>query len=541
MPRRKAVPALGSLCLRSLARDMQSVWARDYSENYLGAYRFRHVVGPFSDLAPGLVQDLIRLLGESRRLTRAALHLLLVPQLQELSLRSCSGLASNAIGQLVAERCKSLSSLDLHGCSRLSADVLVDLLEGLPLLCKPGLAKTQANVQVLSAVGSCCRRLQELDVSHCKKVSPRALLHLAYDPLAGALCCPALRVLLAHGLEAPAGGDVAAALAFLLLALPHLEFLAHGAVPDALCLIHTQQLDGVGNAAPGFPSLRELAQRRGAAADRPWLTLPLRRVEEVTEPFLATLCAVCPDAEDVGVWLGDGPAAGWDGLCWSRLAHLTLTCTGRRGWPLVRVLPLARSLGPRLNTLALHGFCCEDELSLGALLSSCPHLRAFSTDLHPPPRPPAAGPDGDPPVELLHWDTDLLPNTFPQLRRFSLALAGASSPFPAQHSLVLRATLASLLCRSPQLQSLSLLCVPFSLDTVFEAVLMAPGPPLLELQELSLAESQVSSRIVWLLLAADSCLRSLDLSHCRDIHRRDYDRFLQAVQKQQLDLDITWE
>lgn len=52
------------------------------------------------------MQELIRLLGESRRLTRAALHLLLVPHLRELSLRPCSGLASNAIGQLIALRCQ---------------------------------------------------------------------------------------------------------------------------------------------------------------------------------------------------------------------------------------------------------------------------------------------------------------------------------------------------------------------------------------------------------------------------------------------------
>ncbi|XP_068800074.1 uncharacterized protein [Struthio camelus] len=541
MPRRKEVPALSSLCLQSLARHMQSVWVKDYSENYLDEYHFRYVMGPFNELAGSLVQDLIRLLGESRRLTRAALHLLLVPHLRELSLRSCPGLVSNAIGQLVAVRCKSLSSLDLHGCSRVSADVLVDLLEGLPLLSKLGLAETQANVQVLSAVGSCCKRLQELDVSHCKKVSPRALLHLAYDPLAGALCCPALRVLLARGLEAPGGCDVAVALAFVLLALPHLEFLAHSAVPDALCLIHTRQLGGAGD-VPGFPSLEELAQRRQrGAADGPWLTLPLRRVEEVGEPFLATLCAVCPDAEEVNVWLGDGPTAGWAGLRWSRLAHLALTCAGQRGWALARALPLAHSLGPRLRTLALHGFCYEDELSLGALLSCCPLLRAFSTDLHPPAGLPGAGPSGDPPAEPLRWDTDLLPHAFPQLQRFSLALATASGPFPAQHGLVLRATLASLLRRSPRLQSLSLLGIPFALDAVFEAALAAPGPALLELRELSLAESRVSSRTVWQLLAADSRLRALDLSRCRDIHRRDYDSFLQAVRKQQLDLDITWE
>lgn len=50
MPRRKAVPTLGSLCLQSLVQHMQSVWVKDYSENYLDEYSFRFVMGPFNDL-----------------------------------------------------------------------------------------------------------------------------------------------------------------------------------------------------------------------------------------------------------------------------------------------------------------------------------------------------------------------------------------------------------------------------------------------------------------------------------------------------------
>ncbi|XP_021238263.1 uncharacterized protein LOC110390961 [Numida meleagris] len=530
MPRRKAVPALGSLCLQSLAQHMQSVWVKDYSENYLDEYSFRFVMGPFNDLAGSLVQDLIRLLGESRRLSRAALHLLLLPHLQELSLRPCPSLVSNAIGQLITVRCKSLSALDLHGCNRLSADVLVDLVEELPLLSRLGLAETQANVQVLAAVGSCCRRLRELDVSRCRKVTPRALRHLAYDPLERALGCPALRVLLARGLE-PAGDGVALALAFLLLALPRLEVLAHGDVPAALGLLHARQLDGTGD-ADGFPSLRELARRRGG----PPLTLPLRHLEELGEPELAAARAVCPDVEEVAVCLGDGTADGWDALLhWGRLARLGLSCAGPQGWALGEVLPLARSLGSQLQALALHGFCLEDELALCALLSCCPNLRDFSAELQPSAR---ARPDAEPPEEPSRWDTELLPHGLPRLQRFSLALPG---PVPAPHGLLLRATLASLLCRCPRLQSLRLLGIALPLDSVFETVLAAPGPPLQELQELSLVESHVSGRTVWLLLASDSRLRRLDLSRCRDVHRRDYDGFLQAVRKQRLDLDITWE
>lgn len=531
MPRRRAVPTLTTLCLQNLAQHMQSLWAKDYSDNYLDEYEFRFLVGPFNDLACGLVQELLQLLGSSRRLSRAALHLLLLPHLRQLSLRLCPALANNALGHLIVLRCQGLTVLDLGGCGRLSPSVLVDMAEGLPRLSRLGLAHTQANVQVLSAVGSCCHHLQELDVSGCKKVTPRALRHLGYDPLARSPGCPALRVLLARDLERPGDRDSVAAVAFLLLALPRLEVLAHGALPDALRLLHARELDGTED-SEGFPSLEELARSQGAP-----LRLPLRQLEEVEEDALSTAHAVCPQAEELSVWLGDSP--GSSGLRelpgWKRLSRVTLGCTGRHGRALAEVLPLAQGLGSRLHSLTLHGFSCQDPLSLPSLLASCPGLQSFSAELEVPPDPhahdePAEDPSSPPP----RWATDLLPRGLPQLRSFSLSLTG---PVPASHRPVLSSTLASLLHEAQQLQTLRLLALPFPLDSVLEPALAA----LRELQELSLAESRVSPGAVWQLLGSDGPLRRLELSRCPDIHRRDYDGFLQAVRKQRLELDITWE
>lgn len=538
MPRRRAVPTLTRLCLESLAQHMQSLWAKDYTDNYLDEYKFRFVVGPFNDLAYGLVQELLQLLGTSRRLSRAALHLLLLPHLRQLSLRPCPTLANNALGHLIVLRCQGLCVLDLGGCGRLSPSVLVDLAEGLPHLRRLGLAHTQANVQVLSAVGSCCHRLQELDVSGCKKVTPRALRHLGYDPLEQTPGCPALRVLLARDLEHAGDGDAVAAVAFLLLALPCLEVLAHSALPDALRLLHTRQLDGTKD-SEGFPSLEELVRSQGAAPRGCPLTLPLRQLEEVEEDALGAVHAVCPQAEEVSVWLGDspGPAGLQELRGWKRLSRVTLGCSGRHGRELAEVLPLAQGLGTRLHALTLHGFSCRDLLSLPALLASCPGLRNFSAELEVLPDPHAhEEPPEEPPSPPPRWATDLLPRGLSQLQGFSLTLAG---PVSAAHRPVLSSTLASLLCEAPQLQSLRLLAVPFPLDSVLEPALA--GPALRELRELSLAESRVSAGSVWQLLGSDGPLRRLDLSRCPDIHRRDYDGFLQAVKKQRLDLDITWE
>ncbi|KAM4900635.1 uncharacterized protein FYW23_003706 isoform 1-T1 [Sylvia borin] len=534
MPQRRAVPTLTTLCLQSLAQHMQSLWAKDYSENYLDEYEFRFVVGPFNDLAGELVQELLELLGTSRRLSRAALHLLLLPHLRQLSLRPCPTLANNALGHLIVTRCQGLSVLDLGGCGRLSPSVLVDLAEGLPRLTRLGLAHTQANIQVLSAVGSCCHNLRELDVSGCKKVTPRGLRHLGYDPLARTPGCPALHVLLAHDLEHTEDGDMVAAVAFLLLALPCLEVLAHSGLMDALQLLHSQQLDETKD-SEGFPSLEELMQGWGAALEGPPLILPLQQLEYVAEDALGTVQAMCPQAKEVSVWLEDSPSPSGlrELLGWKCLSRVTLGCSGLHGRPLAEVLPLAQGLGARLHTLTLHGFSWQDPLSLPTLLASCPALQSFSAVLEVPPDPQS---QEEPPASSPRWATDLLPRGLHQLQSFSLMLSG---PVPAAHQPVLGSTLASVLCKALQLQTLRLLSVPFPLDSVLESALAGPG--LRELRELSLAESCVSAVAVWQLLGSDGPLRRLDLSRCPDIYRRDYDGFLQAVRKQRLDLDITWE
>lgn len=428
--------------------------------------------------------------------------------------------------------------LELSGCGRLSPAVLVDMAEGLPHLSRLGLAHTQANVQVLSAVGSCCRKLQELDVSGCKKVTPRALRHLGYDPLARVPGCPSLRVLLARDLQHTGDGDAVAAVAFLLLALPVLEVLAHSSVPAALRLLQARQLNGP-EGSEGFPSLEELARSRGAVPEGPPLTLSLRRLEEVEEDALGTVHAVCPRARELSVWLGDSPgAAGLRELpAWRCLSRVTLGCSGRLGRALEELLPLAQGLGSRLHSLTLHGFSCRDPLSLPALLASCPGLQSFSAELELPPDPHAGEePPEDPAAPPPSWATDVLARGLSRLQSCSLSLAG---PVPAAARAVLSSTLASLLCRAPELRSLRLLALPFPLDSVLQPPLARPE--LRELRELSLAESRVSPGTVWHLLGSDGPLQRLDLSRCPDIHRRDYDAFLQAVRKQRLELEIVWE
>lgn len=50
MPKRRTVLPLERLCLENVAGNMQSIWSRDYMENYLDEYHFRYIMGPFNEL-----------------------------------------------------------------------------------------------------------------------------------------------------------------------------------------------------------------------------------------------------------------------------------------------------------------------------------------------------------------------------------------------------------------------------------------------------------------------------------------------------------
>ncbi|KAL8206438.1 UNVERIFIED_CONTAM: hypothetical protein K2H54_003098 [Gekko kuhli] len=521
---------------------MQGLWAKDYAERYPDSEPpFRYLLGPFELLAGSLIQELLQLMGGSRRLTRPMLHLLLVPHLTELSLRTCPHLVSTAIAQIISMRCKSLSSLDLRGCSRIPSAVLVDLLEGLPSLSKLDLSETQSDTRVLLAVGSTCRRLRELAISNCKRLSAASLLHLAYDPCAGSFCCcPRLRALWVEGLEPSAGSrDVVRALAFLLLALPSLQSLGHRLTSEALALIHAQQFDGA-QLAPGFPSLEELAGGRGPAhmAQEPRrATLPLRCLAEVREPLLPAVAATCPGLEEVGVLLGDSPALAHGFRSWKTLTRLTLDCEGSRR--LGELVPELAGLGAQLHSLSLGGFSLEEEPTFHALLSCCPALRTFSASLTPPG---AWGAEGRQPAgEALQGAASLRPLELPRLRAFSLLLAPCDCSPPPPKALVLQASLVSLLRHSPRLETLALVCLPFSLDEVFARALEPPGVALRHLQRLSLCQSHVSPGTIHRLLASDNQLSHVALEGCPDVHRRHHSELLRVVSQQGLDVGITWD
>ncbi|CAL8248711.1 unnamed protein product [Merluccius merluccius] len=295
---------LSRLCLLSLADNMKTVWVKDYEENYLDRYHFMHIMGPFNILPGGLVKELTNVLCSRKQLSRAALHLLVVPQLRGLSLATCPGLVTPRICSIIAARCQYLSDLDLSGAQQASSQAQKDMLSSLPALRSLSLAGTPCDQGVIQTIVHCCPALCYLDVSRCHFLSPAALMPLgsgaSFDcvarctdssagsdaatcppsasasstvtdrchsssPSSSSTCALPLRCLLATDIGFGAEeGEPAAVAAYLLLSLPFLEEVALEGLDWAFGAIHRREFDPTEEFTrrEGVPRLEEVWRER---------------------------------------------------------------------------------------------------------------------------------------------------------------------------------------------------------------------------------------------------------------------------------------
>ncbi|XP_071338687.1 uncharacterized protein [Trachinotus anak] len=293
-----SIPSLTKLCLLSLADNMKGVWVKDYADNYLDQYSFRHIMGPFNLLPGKLVEELTGLLCTRKQLSRAALHLLLVPQLRGLSLERCPGLVTSALCGHIAARCQGLWSLDLSGAQQLPSKVLSETLCCLPALRSLSLAGMHCDGSVIRMIAHRCRFLRHLDVSRCHFLSPAALLPLGGGdfcspsaspstssfhctptsqspvssfssdpsssfsaPLSPLPLCSLLALDIGFGEQE---GDRVAAAAYLLLSLPGLERVAMEGLTQACSLIEHREFSQTDEftVREGVPRMDEVWRHR---------------------------------------------------------------------------------------------------------------------------------------------------------------------------------------------------------------------------------------------------------------------------------------
>ncbi|KTG39445.1 hypothetical protein cypCar_00014804 [Cyprinus carpio] len=255
---------LTGLCLQSLAENMKEMWVKDYAQKYMDQYFFRYVMGPFSSLPGELLEELLCILSSRNLLTRAALHLLLLPQLSWLSLTSACSLVNANLCSLIKIRCQNLQSLDLSGAQNISASVLCELLGSQHRLSFLSLAGTLCDQRVISVVCRQCPKLKHLDVSQCLHLTPAGLLPLAYqEPFVKNANIFSSLLALDIGL-AENESDAVAAVAFLLLSLPGLQRLAVEGLGQACVLIQNKQFELTEEftSREGVPLLKDLWAKR---------------------------------------------------------------------------------------------------------------------------------------------------------------------------------------------------------------------------------------------------------------------------------------
>lgn len=286
-----SILSLTHLCLLNIADNMKEVWVKDYADNYLDQYFFRHIMGPFNLLPGDLVEELTLLLCTRKQLSRPALHLLLVPQLRGLSLEKCPGLVTSALCPHIAARCQGLWSLDLSGAQQLPAKVQSETLCSLPALRSLSLAGTPCDRSVIRTIAHHCRLLRHLDVSRCHFLSPAALLLLgggvsfssSSGPSTSSSPCPSTsQSFISPSCSAPPSpptltsllaldigfgeedGEHVAAAAYLLLSLPCLERVAMEGLAQACSLIQRREFDQTDKFTEreGVPRLEEVWRQR---------------------------------------------------------------------------------------------------------------------------------------------------------------------------------------------------------------------------------------------------------------------------------------
>ncbi|XP_041958032.1 uncharacterized protein si:ch211-214j8.12 [Alosa sapidissima] len=364
---------LTRLCLLSIAENMNDVWVRDYAQNYMDQYFFRYIMGPFSQLPSDLLEELLSLLASRRLVTRAALHLMLVPQLRHLSLGRCTGLVTSNLCAIIGARCQALLSLDLGGGVSVSSPVLQELLGSLANLRSLSLAGSMCDVRVLQTLPTQCPMLRHLDVSRCHHLNPVSLLFLSpKHPQSPGL--PVLRSLLALDIgfgEWEEDGQATAA--FLLLSLPWLERVALEALGEACVLLRDGDFHKVEEfiCRTQMPDFRDLWTERGNGDN---VTGMDKAEEESFSLSEATnSCLWIQDSEDED----EGESNGIEGACHDFTGAMASENTRGNGALKVQQEDSLKGVCLTLRLRQVQGVSFG---SLGPLGQLCPDLSVLTLD-----------------------------------------------------------------------------------------------------------------------------------------------------------------
>ncbi|GAB1604414.1 uncharacterized protein LOC115219491 [Argonauta hians] len=165
MPQRKSAESLKKQCLHIIALHMDNVFQ-------VGSRPCFYEFESFGCLTAEMTQDLINTLSEQRLLKCHHLQMLICTRLKHLDLGACAAVANyDSVVRKIAERCQTLTKLNLSSLNNISPKILVDLIKSIPQIQSLVLKNTKCNDQVMCVIGQTCCQLRELNVYGCCQIT----------------------------------------------------------------------------------------------------------------------------------------------------------------------------------------------------------------------------------------------------------------------------------------------------------------------------------------------------------------------------------
>lgn len=145
-------------------------------------HRYKYILGPFDGLNSDIIQELLNVICDKKQLKVCHLHVLLHSNIKHLDLSVCSSLVNDQLLAALGYRCKKLTQLSLKNCSRLSTKALKQIPKNLPCIQFIDLSGCPACTDgVLDAFGSAYPKLKLLKVESCSQITDAGVDALCGD------------------------------------------------------------------------------------------------------------------------------------------------------------------------------------------------------------------------------------------------------------------------------------------------------------------------------------------------------------------------
>ncbi|XP_072027271.1 uncharacterized protein [Amphiura filiformis] len=518
MPKRHLIPTLERLCLQNIASNMNG-WTRHYEDNYMGKGVYRYILGPFDILGSHMVEELTDLLLQQRKLTKAALHLLLNGgKFRYLNLSMCHKLVTDDEIYLIS-KCKKLKSLNLSGCKRISQPALCLLAQCLQNINSLDLSSTAVDRQVMQQLLSNSQDLVELRLQKCG-VSDEDLRGICWVASQRQYGMKILMLDVSHTYVTRKG------VSEVLKKMPQLQVVRYPGIFD--CLFESYLPDNFQDTSIDQEELELIIAKvmsSNQMGQYQMRSLVSEDFAHIPNAMLFLLPLLCPHITHVDLRL----TTGFDDMGLRQLSSLMKLrelelCCQHNGSSNITfdggVIPLLSKRGDRIEKLGLHDV---DDTDLLLVCNMCPNLRGLN-------------------IFMMHEDAHFSSSS-PSHHHARLCPGLQDLNIWSKHGdlTLTPSSITHILSCSTELRELNLIRTDTLTDYVLLEVMQRN--PFRKLENLSLHEcNAVSGEVLTQFLFNEANnLHKVKLMHCRDTTRRDFAMWKNMAEEQHYDLTIEWK